>query len=296
MKRDAPKSFGPPWSPVLCCAGGLRTLRSPVPVDLAPRAPKKSIFGLPERENVWQQTGASGARYTGTRRTRHRSAAGGHMTDSDIILVGSKCAMPGCQRWGYFGDGVSPELFCRMHKSPEHVQLRGYGPETTKNRKECIVPGCAEIAKYGPHDGIKSKTRSQKRKLVRCRKHKLPDDLPAATLRLLASGRFCQHISDDVPSPSQPIPGLDPSRCTAAATYGDPSVGVPKFCGKHKPPGYVNVTPRARRYNPIIHRHLIQLFDGPSFNGLVDESEFGISPGSNRSEDYSSPSPTFSCV
>eukprot|EP00946_MAST-07B_sp_MAST-7B-sp1_P001065 g1065.t1 len=215
---------------------------------------------------------------------------GGHMHDSDELMVGPKCAMPGCQRGAYFGDGVSPQLYCKTHKSPEHVQLRGADPELKKKRMECIVPGCAERAIFGPYDGIKStaESRPQSRKVVRCRKHKLPDDLSAATLTLLATGRFCQHVSGDVPPPSQFIPGLDPSRCRAAANYGDPNDGVPKFCGKHKPAGYVNVTPLARRRRPILHRHLIQLFDGPSFDGLVDESEFGISTGSNRSEDYSS--------
>ena len=46
-ETSAPKSFGPAWSPVLCCAT----------LDLVPApARKKSIFGLPERENGGRQS------------------------------------------------------------------------------------------------------------------------------------------------------------------------------------------------------------------------------------------------
>ena len=47
QETSAPKSFGPAWSPVLYCAT----------LDLVPApARKKSIFGLPERENGGRQS------------------------------------------------------------------------------------------------------------------------------------------------------------------------------------------------------------------------------------------------
>ena len=224
---------------------------------------------------------------------------GEHIRDGDEDMYSTRCAAPGCNRLALYGlehNAGRGELFCGQHREPEHVRVRAI----SENYKlECVEPGCSEQARFGPTDdsfddessgdGQRAIYFRSRRRILRCKKHKLPDDLSANMLRLLRSDRICTHTYD-APSSSSSSSASAPSthitsrlhsnnRCSKPASYGDPATGKVSHCREHKPKGFVNVTTSALRRLPILHRHLIQLFDGANGNySSVPLEEFGMDP------------------
>ena len=231
---------------------------------------------------------------------------GNHIQENDVRLLGLRCSVDGCThpaRYAVFRgkDGNRSEIeesYCSTHRvagsKPIRVPKKAIG--------ECIVPGCGKKAQYGPInenlDNVEGVHFRSGRRTLHCEEHRLAGHVCTTMLSWYRTGKMCTYEETDPLLFSERSKraeifatelGLPAGRCVEKAAYGDATDGKTRRCRKHKLPGYVNVTNNARRDWPVLHKHLIQLFDGPNDSSAKDFNiDFQAANAKRKEEDYSS--------